>query len=391
MLIDDLATPCILIERFRMENNLQSMQTKAEANGVKLRPHTKTHKSLKLAQRQLDHGACGVTVAKVGEAEVFVKAGFDDVRIAYTIVGKDKLERIRALMSQARLSFCVDTLVGAKAASDFFFSTGSKAEVLIEIDGGYGRCGVRWDDRKSIDFARYVSELPGLRLVGILTHAGQSYSGPISEDETVMQALERVSATERDTMLEVAARFCETGIDGVIPDGSFEISIGSTPSMRYFENGVFNGFSITEIRPGNYIFNDATQVGLSSAALKDCAATVLATVVSKQREHTGQERLFLDAGRKVLTSDTGYGTVGYGILLYSARTMEPLPHARVTGLSEEHGWVTVSGGATLSVGDRIRLIPNHACVTVNTQDKLMLVDGENVLESITVDARGRVS
>jgi D-serine deaminase-like pyridoxal phosphate-dependent protein len=161
--------------------------------------------------------------------------------------------------------------------------------------------------------------------------------------------------------------------------------------MRYFENRTRDGLTVTEIRPGNYIFNDATQVGLAVAPLTACALTAMATVISKHRDRNGQERLFLDAGRKVFTSDTAYNTDDFGILLYSPRSMQPLPHARLVGLSEEHGWVRVPGGATLDVGDRIRIIPNHACVAVNTQDVLYLVDGENVVETLTVDARGRVA
>jgi len=391
MYIDDLATPCILIERNRLEQNLQSMQQKATANDVALRPHTKTHKSLKLARRQLAHGASGITVAKVGEAEVFAQAGFDDIRLAYTVIGRDKYERILRLMSHARISFCVDTSEGARAASEFFTSRDREIEVLIEIDGGYGRCGVLWNSRNSVDYAKFVHDLPGIRLAGILTHAGQSYHGPEDENETPEQALRRVAAAERDTMLDVTVRFHEAGIEGVVPGSGFEISIGSTPSMKYFENLTVRGFSVSEIRPGTYIFHDATQVGLASAKRTDCAATVLATVVSKQRDNTGQERLFLDAGRKVLTSDTGYGTQGYGILLYNTQTMEPLPHACLSGLSEEHGWVSVTGGATLDVGDRVRLVPNHVCVAVNTQDVLYLVDGEEVVESLPVDTRGCVT
>ncbi len=388
MILDDLPTPCLLVEQSRLEHNLAQMQARAEAGGVALRPHTKTHKSVALAQRQAAHGARGLTVAKVGEAEVFVAAGFDDVRLAYIVVGQDKHERLQALMDRARISFCVDTPEAARAASVFYAAHDRRPDVLVEVDCGYGRCGVRWDDAGSIDFARYVAGLPGLRLAGILTHAGQAYDGPTA-GESLEAALRRAGAEERDRMLAFAAALHRAGLPEAQP-GAFEISIGSTPSLRYFENRMHEGFSVTEIRPGNYVFHDATQVGLGSATLADCALTVLATVISKHREQGGQERLFLDAGRKVFTSDGGFGTRGYGILLFNARTMEPLPHAHITGLSEEHGWVRVAGGATLQVGDRVRVVPNHACVVVNTQDAMHLVDGERVVAPLPVDARGRV-
>ena len=394
MNVTDLPTPSVLIERRRLDANLKQMQDKASTYGVALRPHTKTHKSVRLARRQLELGARGVTLAKTGEAEVYVNAGIDDVRIAYEIVGTEKYDRLVALMDKARISFCVDTPEGARAASAYFAGAGREAEVLVEVDCGYGRCGVRWDDRNSIDFVRMVGELPGLRLAGILTHAGHAYAGPKNNRETLDDSLRRVARQERDHMLMFARRLHEAGIPGATPNtgdgGRFEISIGSTPSMKYFENIVDNGFTITEIRPGNYVFNDAIQEGLGVVSFEECALSVLATVISKHRNPNGSERVFLDAGRKVFTSDTGYNTKGYGVLLHSARTMVPLPHAVLTALSEEHGWVSVPGGATLDVGNRVRVVPNHACVVVNTQDHLYVVDGEVVIDTLPVDARGRV-
>lgn len=388
MFLDDLPTPCLLVERQRFDRNVARMQSVAEANAVRLRPHVKTHKCIALARRQVEAGAGGITVAKVSEAEVFAAAGFDDIRLAYTPVNAGRHDRLRKLMSHARISFCVDTRAGAQIASDFYAEHDLRPDVLVEVDCGHGRCGVRWDDPASVDFVRFVAGLPGLRLAGILTHAGQSYSGPRG-GETEEAALRRVSAEERDRMLDFAVRLHAAGVPGVEP-GSFEISIGSTPSLRYFENRPRDGFTVTEVRPGNYVFHDAIQVALGVAAWTDCALTVLATVVSRHRDRDGMERLYLDAGKKILTSDTGYGTDGYGQILYNARTMQPLPHARLTALSEEHGWVQVTGGATLDVGDRIRIVPNHACVAVNTQDLLYLVDGEAVVDTLPVDARGCV-
>ncbi|MFK7846264.1 MAG: alanine racemase [Rhodothermales bacterium] len=394
MQISDLPTPCILVEKSRLASNLQRMQEKAHANNVQLRPHTKTHKSVTLAKKQQAQGAVGLTVAKVGEAEVFMREGFKDIRIAYNVIGDEKYARLLALMQKGRVSFCVDTLEGAQNASRFFDGAGVEAEVLIEVDCGYGRCGVRWDQAQSVTFAEAVSNLPGLKLVGILTHAGNSYGGPTLENETLDDSLKRVSAEERDRMLAFAIRLHRAGVQEVQPNaeaGGFEISIGSTPSMKHFENNVQDGFTITEIRPGNYPFNDAIQEALSVASLQDCALTVYATVVSKQRNSDGSERLFLDAGRKVFTGDTGYQTDGFGIIMYNTRAMHALPHAKITGLSEEHGWVTVPGASTLEVGNTVRVVPNHACVVVNNLEVFHIVDGHEVVASYVVDARGRVS
>jgi D-serine deaminase-like pyridoxal phosphate-dependent protein len=388
MLVDDLPTPCLLVERSRLRSNLQRMQKKADTNETMLRPHVKTHKSVALARMQIDGGARGITAAKVGEAETFVEAGIDDVRLAYTVVGEDKYQRLLDLMDRARISFCVETVEGALLASAFFESKGRVADVLLEVNSGLNRCGVDPTDSRSIDIAREVESLPGLRLIGILTHAGQAYNGP-HDGETPQESLIRVSHHERNVMLAFAVRLREERISTVEP-GQFEISVGSTPTMRYFENRELDGFKITEIRPGNYVFNDAMQVGLEVADLNECALTVLTTVISRHRDRNGHERLFVDAGKKVMTSDVGYRTDGFGTLLYNARVMERLPHAHVIGLSEEHGWIEVSGGSTFGVGDRIRLVPNHACTAVNTQDRFHLVDGEDVVDTLLVDARGRV-
>ena len=385
-LLDELETPAILIDRLRLDANIRRMQTLAERNDVALRPHVKTHRSVTIARLQREAGSRGLTVAKPAEADVFIDHGFEDVRIAYPLVGRRRLERVARLLSHARVSFCVDTREGAEAASAYLAEQGIKAEVLLEVDTGHHRTGVDPSHPTAVDFARHVAGLPGLRLVGILTHAGHGYFGP-AEGETKRDALSRAAAEERDTMLRFAVALREAGIPGVDPN-TFEISIGSTPTMSAFENREIDGFRITEIRPGNYVFNDAIQTSLGAARLTDCSLTVLATVVSRHRDTDGTERVFIDAGKKVLTSDRGFALEGFGIPLFNASTMTPLPHAQIVSLSEEHGWLRVPGGATLAVGDRVRIVPNHACVVMSTLDKAWLVGGDQTTEQIEVDARG---
>ena len=377
--VEDLATPCLLVDNARLEDNLVQMQ--AVADGARLRPHTKTHKMVALARRQRASGASGLTVAKVAEAEVFVRAGFKDVRVAYTVVGESALERLAKLSQMARVSFCVDTVEGAYLASAALSAAGVTLDVLIEIDVGHGRCGIRWDNPSLVALARKVHELPGLRLAGILTHEGHAYA--------VGQGAFRCAMEDaRDRMLQVAARLSEADLAA---PGHFEISMGSTPSMSVFENRSYGGFQITEIRPGNYVFNDMTQVALGVAPLSRCALTVLATVVSRHRRASGTEHFFVDAGRKVLTSDLAPGRSDYGCILYNPKARVAHPHARLTGLSEEHGWGRVRGGSTFEVGDRVQIVPNHACVVVNTQDHAYLVEQGEVVDTYGVDARGCVA
>jgi D-serine deaminase-like pyridoxal phosphate-dependent protein len=385
MLIDDLSTPCVLVSRERLERNLREMQTLADTNDVALRPHAKTHKCTTLAHRQQNEGAAGLTVATMAEAEAFVEAGIDDIRVAYPVVGRATYERLAALMDDATLSFTVDTVAGVDRADAFFSSCEPTPSVLLEIDVGHGRCGVPWDGDVA-PLAQRIADSDGLRLAGILTHAGQAYHGP-REGETAEAALCRASRNERDRMLDVAVRLAEAGVPGADPE-TFEISIGSTPTMACFENAEREGFRITEIRPGNYVFHDTIQVDLGAAALDDCALTVYTTVVSKRRESSGAERAYVDAGKKVMTTDTAPISDGYGTVLYNASFMRPHPHAVVTGLSEEHGWMRVPGGATFGVGDRLQIVPNHACVTTATQSELHVVDGEEVVDTWAVDARG---
>lgn len=387
--IQHLPTPAILVDRAKLMANLEAMQQRADGQGVRLRPHTKTHKSIALAKLQRDLGATGLTVAKLGEAETFVEAGFDDIRIAYALVGDDKYDRVRQLMDRARITFCIDTVEGASAASRFFSASGLEAEVLIETDIGYGRCGVRYDDPRSATFARWVDDQPGLRVVGILTHAGHSYGGPKEEGESKERALRRVSIEERDRMLDFAVALKDVGVASAV-DGSLEISIGSTPSLRYFRNRTHLGFSVTEIRPGNYVYLDMTQVNLGVEPLERCALTVLATVISKHINQDGTERLFLDSGKKVLTSDSAYGQEGYGQVLQGLHTMMPLKGAVINALSEEHGWVRAPGGTALSVLERARVVPNHACVVVNTQKHVHVVEGDHVVDTWLVDAQSLV-
>jgi D-serine deaminase-like pyridoxal phosphate-dependent protein len=362
------------------------MQQRADANDVALRPHVKTHKSVALARTQKEHGAQGLTVATVAEAEAFLDAGADDVRIAFPVTGRDKHERLAARQDEAQISCTVDTAAGVDQASAAHAAHNASLDVLLEVDVGHGRCGVPWNNPDdAAELARRILDRPGLRLVGLLTHAGQAYNGP-RDGESPTAALERVAQHERDRMLSLAAHLADASIPGVRP-GSFEISIGSTPTMAAFENAERDGFRITEIRPGNYVMHDAMQVALGAAALDDCALTVLTTVVSTRERPDGPDRAFIDAGKKILTTDTGAGTDGYGLVLRDAETRIPIPNIRVFRLSEEHGWLEGPDASSLSVGDRLRLVPNHACVTVATQPQLHVVENDAVVDTWTVSAR----
>lgn len=384
MLVSDLPTPALLVDRGRLLANLDAMQARAAAQGVALRPHVKTHKSPAIARLQAERGARGITVATVDEAEAFAGAGVDDVRLATPVVGPSKLERLAALAaSGTRVSFTVDSAEGAHRASHVFSGTGQTVEVLIEVDTGYGRCGVDWDDAGALaELAAFVRDADGIRLVGLLSHGGHAY-GPAHDGETADDARRRVMDDERDRVLDAAVRLAEAGLLG----RDAELSVGSTPGATVFTNAERDGLRITEIRPGTYVFYDAMQVALGAARLQDCALVCVGTVLSKKRFDDGTERVITDAGKKVLTSDRRPGLDTFGTVLYSPRSMTAHPHAVVASLSEEHGWVDTPGGSIWDVGDPVFVVPNHACVAVFTCRQLYVVEGDEVVETLDVVAR----
>ena len=274
-----------------------------------------------------------------------------------------------------------------RQASRAFAEAGKTAEVLIEIDTGYGRCGVDWDETDTlVALARAVRQSDGLRLVGLLSHGGHAY-GPASEGETAEDARRRVMDEERDRVLDAARRLVEAGL----LDAPAELSVGSTPGATVFTNRSVDTASgpltITEVRPGTYVFFDAMQVALGAARLQDCALVCVGTAISKKRFDDGTERVITDAGKKVLTSDRRPGQDTYGEVLYSPRTMIAHPHAVASALSEEHGWIDTPGGAIWDVGDPVFVVPNHACVAVATRRQLFVVDGDEVVETWDVVAR----
>ena len=382
MLVSDLPTPALLVDTARLAANLDRMQARADAAGVALRPHAKTHKTAEIARMQTDRGARGLTVATVDEAEAFAAAGFRDLRLATPVAGPQKLARIAALLDGGvRVTFTVDTEAGARLASEAFAGRAEAVGVLLEIDTGQRRCGVPADEAVAVGLA--VAALPGLALVGVLTHGGHGYDGP-APGETPAEALRRVMAQERDGVLDAAARL---GAAGLLDPATAEVSLGSTPTMAVFEPAARDGFRVSEWRPGNYVFGDAQQVALGAVDLRDCALLCVATVVSKRRFDDGTEQVVIDAGKKLLSSETGAGVDGYGAVLYSPRTMVTNMHARVARLSEEHGTVEVPGGGIYDVGDPVFLVPNHACVAVATRRTLFAVDGDEVVGNWAVLAR----
>ncbi len=372
MLIADLTTPCVLIEQSRLQRNLERMQGAATAGGKRLRPHTKTHKSIDLARRQLSGGAAGLCCAKLGEAEVFAAAGMDDIRVAYPL-NPANADRVLALLDRTQLSFVVDHAAVARGWSDALQAASRVVDVLIKVDVGLHRCGID-PVAAGAAFVAEIAALPGLRLRGLLSHAGHAY-GAASPAEAAAIAQE-----EARTLTTLAA---EAAALGVAID---EISVGATPTARF--SATADG--VTELRPGNYVFYDRMQVALGSASWSDCALTVLARVVTTH----APDRIVLDCGSKTLSSDLVRGPgpqPGHGVVLESLLSSAPDETLLVERLSEEHAVVRALRSSGLAPGQLVRVVPNHACVVMNLVDHAWIVDGERVVERLPISARGRIA
>jgi len=362
MRVSELDTPSLLVDLDRLEKNLDRMAQMARSADLELRPHTKTHKTPEIARMQLERGAVGIAVAKVGEGEVMAEAGIEDIFVANQVVGERKVERLAALARRAQVSVGVDSVEAAAPLSMAFAQEGMRLRVLIEVDVGGRRCGV--SPERALELARHINTLPGLSLVGLFTYAGQVYSA--RNDNEVAG----VAAYECRTMAELAQRI--TPIAGV----ELRVSGGSTPTSRHYTGAC----GLTEMRPGAYVFNDRTQVDRWSARVEDCAQTVLATVISTPEPG----RAVLDVGSKALGADRAPESPGYGMLKEDNA-------ARLVRLNEEHGFVDLSEASVrLRVGDKVEVIPNHCCVVTNLFDEMIAVRGGDVVETWPVAARGRL-
>jgi D-serine deaminase-like pyridoxal phosphate-dependent protein len=358
-------TPALLIDLDIVDRNLEQMQQKANNYGVALRPHIKTHKIPELAQLQMRLGACGITVAKASEAHVMAAAGITNIFVANQIVTKDKLQRLAALSKEKSISIGLDSVAAARKLSDVFAAAGLTIEYLIEINSGLNRCGVA-PGKEAVELFQAVDTLPSLRFKGIFTHAGQVYGADS------LSEVKEVSRFESRIMAETAQAFTELGTSAPI------VSVGSTPTMKVWEGHE----AVNEIRPGNYIFHDAIQVSLGAANLEECALSILATVISRPT----RERAVIDGGSKAFSSDKGaHGkemASGFGLVLGKKATL--------VRLSEEHGIMNLEPDEDLAIGDRVRIIPNHACAVVNLFDTAYGMKNNKVVKEFKIAARGKM-
>jgi D-serine deaminase-like pyridoxal phosphate-dependent protein len=359
--IEDLCTPAVVVDLDVLERNIARMAARAREARVRLRPHAKTHKCPDIGRLQAAAGAWGLSLAKVGEAEAFVAAGFDDVFVAYPVVGEDKGRRLLRLADRARVAVGVDSVDGAATLAAPFRAAARTLDVMLKVDVGYGRVGVL--PEHAVEVATRIAEVPGLRLRGVFTHAGHAY---LAKSKA---GVEKTARTEGERLAETADALRAAGLT------IDEVSVGSTPTAAR----AMRVAGVTECRPGNYVFHDGSQVALGTCALEDCALTIAATVVSVP----APDRAVVDAGSKTLSSDPLRPVAGgYGQLLGR--------RSRIEKLSEEHGVIDVVEGESFRVGERLTILPNHACVVANLHDRLVGTSRGRVEALLSVAARGRV-
>ena len=360
MLAVELETPALVVDLDILKANIAKMADFARVHGLKLRPHIKAHKITQIAELQLEYGACGLTTSKLSETEALDLPDADFL-LAYQLVDPRKAKR---LFQFPKISTLVDSSKGVEVLAAA--SRGRKLPVLVEVDTGLGRAGVRTRE-ELLALVEEIKRVPSLEFAGILTHAGHAYSA------TSFQEVEKIGRYEGEAMVELVGFLQEAG------HRVETVSVGSTPTAKIA--GQVPG--VTEIRPGNYVFNDAIQVALGVAEEKDCALSVLSTVISTPQ----RGRAIIDAGSKVLALDKGaHGTSlvqGFGMV-------KGYPSVVIERLSEEHGILSFPPEVELEIGQVLEIIPNHACPVVNLASDVCVVQAGEVVDLWFLAARGKV-
>lgn len=361
--VQDIDTPALLVDLEKMEGNLRRVADYTQKHGLRLRPHTKTHKSPRIGRRQLELGAAGLTVAKVGEAEVMLDAAPPDLLVAYPVIGRAKLERLMAVARRTRVTVSLDSLVAAGQLSEAAQAAGVITGVLAETDVGLGRVGVS-PGGPLLDLARGIQRLPGLSFEGIAF-----YPGHIRDDGP--QGREALAALG-GLIQSMLADFRRAGIEPRIVSG------GSTPSL--YHSHELPG--LNEIRPGTYVYNDWNTLASGACTLEECAAVLLVTVVSTARP--GQ--IIVDGGSKTFSSDRSAGSAGstFGYVMEA-------PEALFHKMNEEHGYVDVTQcNRKFAIGERLRIVPNHICTAVNLHERIYGIRHGEVEEVWEVPGRGKL-
>ena len=360
-----LTTPCLLLDINRIRCNAARMSGVAHRNKVRLRPHIKTHKCIEVARIQTDGHNGAVTVSTLAEARAFAKHGFSDITYAVPIERGKFNDAIEILRSGVKLDLLTDDAETVENLDRAAGDSGVTFDMFLKIDCGTHRVGVEPDSDAALEVPRLISDSSNLKFAGLLTHAGHSYDVRSRED------ILNVARHERDVMAGLAERLRRDGIE--VPT----VSIGSTPTMSTIDELP----GVDEIRPGNYIFFDNFQATLGSCSFEDTALTVLTAVIHKD---VTRRKLVVDAGAIALSKDRGPFAIdpgcGYGRVLDLDGNDTGM---RVTGMSQEHGEVEAGDAGAfdrLKVGDRLRILANHSCLTAAQHSHYNVVENGEVVD-----------
>lgn len=358
-----LATPSLVLDAGKLGANIERMRRRLAALGVPLRPHVKTSKCLQVVRRALDGQPGGVTVSTLREAAEMLAAGIDDILYGVGIAPQKLEEVARLRQLGARLAIVLDSVEQADAVAARAASLGTVFDVLLEIDCDGHRSGIAPDSARLIEVAGRANVPGRSNLRGVMTHAGESYA--CAGTAEIAALADREAAAVRDA----AARLRAAGLPSPV------VSVGSTPTATFARR--IDG--VTEVRAGVYMFQDLVMAGLGVCEVADIAVSVLATVIGHQRE---RDWVIVDAGWMSLSRDRGTARQqvdqGYGVVC--SQSGEPLDDLIVADANQEHGIIRSRAGGRracdmLAVGDRVRILPNHACATAAAHEGYWVLDG----------------
>ncbi|MGZ8696342.1 MAG: alanine racemase [Gaiellaceae bacterium] len=359
---EEVQTPALLVDGPTLVRNIARMAMHVRGAGVALWPHCKTHKTPEIAALQREHGAAGLTVATLREAEVFAAAGHTDLLVVYPPVGRARLVRLTDLARTTRVRVVLDSEAALAGLDDACRNTGVEIGWLWEVDCGTRRIGTPPGAPTAQLVAPLAQRYHHAAFAGVLTFAGYAYGAQNAEE------LRAIAAVERAAVRETATELVALGVEAPAR------SVGTTPTAHQLEAAE----GVTEIRPGNYVFYDATQVALGLVPVERCALSVLATVVSRP----DPRRLILDCGSKALAAERlTTRTTGLGLVA---------GHEELTvdRLFEEHAIVEASEPSTIPIGARVRVIPNHSCASANLHEQMLVTEGDEVVDDWRIAARG---
>lgn len=352
MQIDNLDTPIVVIDLDRVEANITKIQSYCNKHNINLRPHIKTHKLPSMAYKQLRAGASGITCQKISEATVMAAAGIEDILLSYNIIGKNKIEPLARLAKQTKLAIAIDNELALSTIAQAAKLAKKEIKILVEFESGNNRLGVQ-SPRAGLELAQKISKYKYLNFDGLMTYPCGEQAAKFIKEAKELFAKENININT--------------------------VSVGGTPNMYNVHK--ING--VTELRVGTYIYNDVNIVGSRTANLSDCALHVHATVIGRPTEN----RAVIDAGSKTLSSDltkAEYGQ-GYGLIL-------EYPQAIIYKLNEEHGIIDLSAcNNKPSLGEIIRIIPNHVCVVTNLHDEVVTHRNGIVEVILSIWARGKTN